>query len=79
LLNRAGRNGRIGTEGRTMLKTERARASARFWTPEMRDASIRKSLAEIDVPEEIFQAIEGGKAKRTAEMKTRLLEIEQTL
>lgn len=61
-----------------MLKSERARADAAFWTPEMRDEKLRESLP-ADIPEDAARAIEGGRVKRTLERKTRLLEIEQTL
>jgi hypothetical protein len=62
-----------------MLKSAQTRADAQFWTPEMRDTALRKRLEGIDMPEEIFRAIEGRRTKRAMEMKTRLLEIEQTL
>ncbi len=62
-----------------MLKTERAIACARLWTPRMHDGKLRQHLAEVDMPEEIVRAIEGGRGKREMERKTRLLEIEESL
>jgi hypothetical protein len=78
-LNRTGREGRNDAEGRTMLKTESARAAANFWTPKMRDTKLRALFAAFDMPEEIIRAIEGGREKRSMEMRQRLIEIEQTL
>jgi hypothetical protein len=60
-----------------MAKNDTFDEHMRFWIPEMRNNELRERLHFL--PEEYMRAIEGGRAKRALEMRTRLLEIEQTL